>query len=254
MTRRIACAAVLACPLVLGCGGLFRIGTRNLVNEAKLIRDEHRERLRYCSLAHEAWQRVQANCPEQAYSVHYAAGFKDGFVDYLYAGGCGEPPALPPKCYRHFHGESAQGVQSLQDWYAGFRHGAAVAKESGLRQFVLVSLPPPPGAPLPPPPPPRVPPVPPPPAPPAAVPGRANPQPTPASSYLPTPRPIPADVPPGARSEPPGEDKIETPETLPPGNESLPPSEPSEPSDGSSNDGPAIQVGPTDPPAREEQS
>lgn len=181
MIGRIACAVFLVCPLVVGCGGLFRNGTRNLVNEAKLVRDERYEHIRSACLAHEAWEKVRAECPRRHYSSDYAAGFKAGFIDYLYAGGCGDPPALPPKHYRHFHGESAQGTQALQDWYAGFRHGAEAAKESGQRQFVLVSLPPP-----------AAPPSPPPPPPPLDVPLWGSS--LPAPSQLPAPRSMPAET------------------------------------------------------------
>lgn len=141
MIGGIACAAFLVCPFVSGCGGLFSTGTRNLFNEAKIIRDNNFEQVHYAHLAHKAWERFRASCPGRTYSADYSEGFKSGFVDYLYAGGWGEPPALPPRRYRHFHAESPKGVEALQDWYEGFRHGAAVAKESGLRQFVVVSIP-----------------------------------------------------------------------------------------------------------------
>lgn len=241
MTSRIACAALLACPLVLGCGGLYSIGTRNLCNEAKLIQDEHREHLHACSLANDAWRSVQANCPGRAYSADYARGFKAGFVDYLYAGGCGEPPALPPKCYRHFHAESAHGVQALQDWYAGFRHGAAVAKESGLRQFVVVSLPPLPGAPLPQPPGPAV-----------ATPNGATSPPL-SSPYLHTPQPLPAEKAPDAKEEAPVEEKKETSQMLLPSVESAAPIEETQPPPERTKAGTASEGSTTDKPVPEEQ-
>lgn len=151
MTSRMALIVLLLCPLGSGCAGLFRLGAGNLINEAKLIRDNRFEQIRYSCLAREAWQNVKASCPTQAYSDDYGQGFQVGFADYLYAGGTGEPPAMPPRRYRHFHAESPQGAQARQDWYEGFRHGAFMAKKSGLRQFVVVSLPPPPAPPPPPP-------------------------------------------------------------------------------------------------------
>lgn len=176
MRSRYAFAVFLLCPFASGCG-LFTIGARNLYNEAKVIRDSRFEKIRYACLAHEAWQKVKDSCPGHPYSADYGEGFEAGFSDYLYAGGCGEPPGLPPKRYRHFHAESPRGAEALQQWYEGFRHGAAAAKESGLRQFVLVSLPPPPHPPLPPP------------SAPDAV-----PPPVP-SSQLPMPRPVSSDTP-----------------------------------------------------------
>lgn len=143
MSSRIAFAFFLLCPFASGCG-VFGLGASNLFNEAKLIRDNRYEKLRYACLAHEAWQRVKAGSRCQTYSAAYGEGFQAGFADYLYAGGCGEPPALPPKRYRHFHAETPAGAVAAQQWYEGFRHGAAVANESGLRKFVVVSLPSPP--------------------------------------------------------------------------------------------------------------
>lgn len=173
MSSRIAFALFLFCPFASGCG-VFGLGTSNLFDEAKLIRDSRYEKLRYACLAHEAWQKVKAGSRSRTYSAAYGEGFQAGFADYLYAGGCGEPPALPPKRYRHFHAESPAGTDALQHWYEGFRHGAVVAHESGLRQFVVVSLPPPPPG-----------------APPAAF--SAVPQIAP-SSPLPMPRPTSPDT------------------------------------------------------------
>ncbi len=139
-----------ALPSRLGLRGLFRLGGTNLLNEAKLVRDNRLEKIHYACLAREAWQNVKAACPTRPYSADYGQGFQVGFADYLYAGGNGEPPAMPPKRYRHYHAESPKGAEALQDWYEGFRHGARVAKESGLRQYVVISLPPPVAPPPPP--------------------------------------------------------------------------------------------------------
>jgi hypothetical protein len=174
----------LLCPFASGCG-LFYIGARNLCNEAKLIRDSRCEEIRYAYLAHEAWEHVKASSPLHTYSPDYVAGFHAGFADYLYAGGCGDPPAMPPKHYRHFHAESPRGAKALQDWYGGFRHATTVAKESGLRQFVIVSLAPPAT--------PQLPPLPPPIVPLPSIPAAGPP--SELSSPLPAPRKVPRDTP-----------------------------------------------------------
>jgi hypothetical protein len=72
------------------------------------------------------------------YSVHFARGFKDGYADYLYAGGTGDPPVAPPWRYRKVTYETPQGVQAVEDWFAGFRQGAYAAYTTGYRQFVVV--------------------------------------------------------------------------------------------------------------------
>ncbi len=140
MRSKIAVIVVLLCPFSTGCG-LFSIGTRNLLYEANLIKDSRIEKIHYARLAHQAWADVRRACPESAYSSDYAYGFHCGFVDYLYAGGSGEPPAVPPKHYLRYHVHGSKGCEGVMDWYAGFRHGTAVARESGLRRLVVLSLP-----------------------------------------------------------------------------------------------------------------
>jgi len=89
--------------------------------------------------ANEAWRSVCQASPDHQYSSDYADGFLAGFRDYVEAGGSGEPPGLPPFCYRLscYHGT---GQNAIQDWYAGFRYGSAVGKDSGLREAILVPL------------------------------------------------------------------------------------------------------------------
>jgi hypothetical protein len=91
-------------------------------------------------LAAAAWNEVQESVPEGVYSTDYARGFKDGYADYLYAGGTGEPPLLPPKHYWGVGYETPDGVQAIQEWFAGYRHGAAAAEQSGYRQVVTIPL------------------------------------------------------------------------------------------------------------------
>ena len=51
-------------------------------------------------------------------------GFQDGFADFLYAGGNGEPPVVPPWYYRRTVYETPEGLASTEEWFAGYRHGA----------------------------------------------------------------------------------------------------------------------------------
>jgi hypothetical protein len=95
-----------------------------------------------------AWRNVQCANPEAAYSKDYEAGFEDGFAHFLYRGGNGEPPPLPPRHYRKITYQTPQGYRAIENWFEGYRHGAAVARGSGYRQFVtgpsaLRSSPPP---------------------------------------------------------------------------------------------------------------
>jgi hypothetical protein len=89
-------------------------------------------------LAEEAWAQFQGALPDACYSEDFGDGFKAGFADYLYAGGNGEPPPVPPRQYWKAQYETPQGQQMMQDWLRGFRHGAAVARDSGYRETVTV--------------------------------------------------------------------------------------------------------------------
>jgi hypothetical protein len=90
------------------------------------------------SLAEESWHEVIHDGNAPPYSKDYHKGFLDGFSDYLQNGGSGEPPALPP---RHYWDEaSPQGRLLAEEWFGGFRHGAARAKSSGLRDLIVVPV------------------------------------------------------------------------------------------------------------------
>ncbi len=183
-----------------GCS-LGGIAARNLCNEANLFQDTCTEKIQLGRLANQTWEIVRSQSPPCHYSEDYACGFKDGFMDFVDAGGTGEPPPLPPKRYQRLRFQTPQGWKAAEDWYAGFRHGAAVARDSGCR--LLVALPGPmpypsafgahpafaPDGTAPPPPPPATTPGgAPPDAPPAAPPADSTP-------VLPAPRPLPVGPP-----------------------------------------------------------
>jgi len=89
-------------------------------------------------LAGEAWEGIAKAEPELTHSADYADGFKAGYADYLYAGGTGEPPPQPPRTYWRIHYETPEGHQAIEDWFAGFRHGASMAQQSGHRQYATI--------------------------------------------------------------------------------------------------------------------
>lgn len=153
--------------------------TRDLSYEFCLGVDETVECSRNRHLAEQAWDEVREAIAAPAFSVDYARGFKDGYADYLTAGGSGDPPSLPPRCYWKAIYQTPEGKQATDDWFTGFRHGAWQAKSSGLRRVFVVpsSLPPPPPAPI-------------------AIGAPALP---PADEVLPSPRPVEPE--PGAPSK-----------------------------------------------------
>lgn len=89
---------------------------------------------RTSKLADQAWQKIAHN--GHSYSKDYQKGFKEGFADYLQNGGTGEPPPLPPRHY--WDDASFAGRQAAEDWFAGFRHGSATARETGYRELIVV--------------------------------------------------------------------------------------------------------------------
>jgi hypothetical protein len=103
--------------------------------------DDRIEVLRNRQLARLAWERVES-APDAhgPYSRDYERGFVKGFEDYVYAGGTGEPPPVPPFPYWGIYHQTPSGHRAIEDWYAGFRHGARAARESGYREQVEVPL------------------------------------------------------------------------------------------------------------------
>jgi hypothetical protein len=99
--------------------------------------NEHATRLRNHAIAKQAWREVMADS-QLAVSEHYARGFLCGFSDYLYRGGSGEPPLVPPRGYWHLGYQSDRGQQAIDDWYQGFRQGSQECRERGLRDLAVV--------------------------------------------------------------------------------------------------------------------
>lgn len=82
-----------------------------------------------------------AQRPGEVPGEAFHEGFVEGFIDYVEAGGTGEPPYLPPFRYRLTEHRTPEGLAAIRDWYAGFRAGSAAAKGSGLRELNYVPLP-----------------------------------------------------------------------------------------------------------------
>ena len=94
----------------------------------------------YRTWADQAWREQGGSDPGQCDSLAYTAGFKDGFVDYVYGGGSGEPPPVPPRPFWNVDIRNPRGHTEATDWFAGYRHGAQVAREEGYRKRTLVPL------------------------------------------------------------------------------------------------------------------
>ncbi|MCC6420327.1 MAG: hypothetical protein IT429_18995 [Gemmataceae bacterium] len=132
---RAVLMTVGACVLCSGCA-LVGEGARNLLSIPAQAVEQVREGARNRRLARAAWQ--QARAMGGPYSEDYGDGFCDGFVDHLEFGGHGEPPPLPPRRYWGVNYQTAEGNLAVQDWFAGFRHGAAVAMQTGYRRWITL--------------------------------------------------------------------------------------------------------------------
>jgi hypothetical protein len=100
--------------------------------------DRDRSRDTYRLWANQAWEQEGQGCAAAGSTSDYEAGFKDGFVDYVFAGGTGEPPPLPPRTFWNMDLRLPEGRERANQWFAGYRHGAQVARESGYRNLAEV--------------------------------------------------------------------------------------------------------------------
>lgn len=141
---------LVLCP---GCQ-FFTTVTANIAYEGAMRTDNL---LTHCinhQVAKDAWKEVRRENPNarECASKDYERGFLRGFTDFLDFGGTGTPPPLPPHRYWFICHQTPAGHQAIQDWYAGFQHGSAMAGGSGRRELVIVptsvvALPPgPPGS------------------------------------------------------------------------------------------------------------
>jgi hypothetical protein len=139
LLRKLLC--ILPCLFLAGCVGPFELSWRTIVVEPLQFcpsKDRRVMHSYHSGLASEAWKEIAAGQSESPYSKDYECGFKEGFADYLDAGGTGEPPPFPPRRYWRSSYRTPEGHKAITDWFAGFRHGAGCAKESGLRHYAVI--------------------------------------------------------------------------------------------------------------------
>jgi hypothetical protein len=139
MNRWLGPLAVLTSVWCSGCGTFFEIAARNLVEAPIDAASDCIRHKRLCQLAEDALRNFHDHNPEHLFSADYDLGFKDGFVDFVESGGNGEAPANPPWRYKLGRYDNLAGRQAQQDYFAGFRQGSAVARETGLRDLVVIS-------------------------------------------------------------------------------------------------------------------
>jgi hypothetical protein len=146
MKANICLALVSAC--LSGClaarpsadSSFLHLAGRNLCESSSLCVEDQVFKHTAKKFALAAYRQVCRLAPDGALSAHYQDGFVEGYIDYLDAGGTGEPPAMGPFRYRLHEYQTFEGRRALHEWFAGFRHGASVAKASGFRELILMPV------------------------------------------------------------------------------------------------------------------
>lgn len=118
---------------------LARNAVHNLANETVAHWDEKKLSRQLRAEAEAAWA---VYCPQAggALSEDFAAGFRDGYADFLESGGNGSPPAVPPLRYRRSGYLNPEGHARIRDYFAGFKVGADTAAASGHREYLTVPV------------------------------------------------------------------------------------------------------------------
>lgn len=142
MKRTLAILCVLLACGSTGCKVVRWNAYRTLLAEPKQFdwrKDRCQSRTLYRSWAADAWQEhCTDGCARQ--TSDYVIGFQDGFVEYCYFGGTTEPPPVPPRPYWNPLNRSSPLSEDAEEWFAGYRHGAQVARDGGYRQQAVVPV------------------------------------------------------------------------------------------------------------------
>src|SRR5437879_1645333 len=77
--------------------------------------DNKADKKRSYALAKESWQEFQASHADTGFSGDFGRGFQEGFADYLYAGGYGNPPPVPPRSYWRAGYGTPEGHRAIDD-------------------------------------------------------------------------------------------------------------------------------------------
>lgn len=135
------CALFVACVGALSGCTVWQNVRRTVITEPFQFSwkfDRNRSLRVYSTWADQAYVEYAGRCDGHLEDNDFAAGFRDGFVDYVYAGGNGEPPPVPPRRFWRVGWRSPPGHERASQWFAGFREGAAVARAGNYRNESIV--------------------------------------------------------------------------------------------------------------------
>lgn len=136
MQRLCAMLGLATVALSSGCQ-LYLTGAYNLLSEPKYAIQEFRYVRQARALARESLERRMTRA---SVSEDFAAGYIDGFADYLIAGQTTDPRPTPPKRYLKTSVFTPEKLAAVEEYYAGFRAGAIDAEASGLRQRMIIPV------------------------------------------------------------------------------------------------------------------
>ncbi len=138
--RGLPILLVAVVPVLSGCN-LFKLAAFNAQNEPHMYQNQEKLKKRAVEFAEEAWaNRLSHMKTDSPPPKAFECGYIDGFADYLFLGGNGSPPAIPPPYLRRYQYLSPEGHTEIEDYYAGFAAGAADAKASGQRIYFTVPI------------------------------------------------------------------------------------------------------------------
>lgn len=138
----IVLAALGAAYVLPGCS-VYKYARLTAIREPAVYNrktDRVASLIKYRSLAEDVWTSGGMECPGEHGLDDFKAGFREGFAEYVYAGGDGTPPPVPPRVYWRLGMRSVEGAAAAQSWFAGYRFGAQVAREGGYRQVATVTV------------------------------------------------------------------------------------------------------------------
>lgn len=136
-----ACLLLVTVAIQSGCT-VYQSARRTLIQEPSDFSwrvDRARSLKVYRQWADDAWAAESCSTAGGGEADDYALGFRDGFVDYVYAGGPGEPPPVPPRKFWNIGWRTPAGASAAQQWFAGYRHGSQIARDGGYRMGGIVN-------------------------------------------------------------------------------------------------------------------
>jgi hypothetical protein len=108
------------------------------LHEYPRVTDGRLSSRQYTRWAKAEWREYASQHPDVSHSSDYVSGFMHGFTCQVRAGGTTDPPPVPPRRYWRVGYRNDRGDQAIQDWYAGYRHGAQTARDNGYRDRATV--------------------------------------------------------------------------------------------------------------------